>query len=180
VIQAVVKLLDFGPLIRLPRMSRPQAVVGWTTFVLTLLLAPRIDLAVMIGIGLGVGVHLWREREVHLQTDYHNGELMFEPIGVLYFGSATVFDEALIRELAAHPDATRLTVDLRKIGRLDLTGAQALRSIALDARSAGLTVRITTGHAVQGSELLRRVIGEDSKLPGSDGGIEIDAGADPQ
>jgi SulP family sulfate permease len=180
VIQAVVKLLDFGPLIRLPRMSRPQAVVGWTTFVLTLLLAPRIDLAVMIGIGLGVGVHLWREREVHLQTDYHNGELMFEPIGVLYFGSATVFDEALIRELAAHPDATRLTVDLRKIGRLDLTGAQALRSIALDARSAGLTVRITTGHAVQGSELLRRFIGEDSKLPGPDGGIEIDAGADPQ
>ena len=161
VIHAVIKLLDFSRLIRLLRISPPQAIVGWTTFGLTLVLAPRIDLAVMIGIGFGVGVHLWRERNVHLNTIYNEGELTLEPIGVIYFGSVTAFDDALIRELALHPNATRLIIDLRKIGRLDFTGVQTIRGVAADAQSAGLSVRIIPGHAVQGAKVLRRVIAED-------------------
>jgi len=169
VIHAVAKLLDFAPLFRLLRISPPQAIVGWTTFILTLVLAPRIDLAVMIGIGLGVGVHLWRERKVHLNTVYRDGELILEPVGVIYFGSVTAFDDALIRELALHPDATHLTIDLRKIGRLDFTGVQTLRSVAADAQSAGLTVRIIPGHAVQGAKVLKRVLGENSPFLDPDG-----------
>ena len=161
VIHAVVKLLDFRPLFRLLWISRPQAIVGWTTFFLTLVLAPRIDLAVMVGIGFGIGVHLWRERNVHLNTVYRDGELTLEPVGVIYFGSVTAFDDALIRELALHPDATKLTIDLRKIGRLDFTGVQALRGVVADAQSAGLSVRIISGHRVQGARVLQRVISDD-------------------
>jgi SulP family sulfate permease len=164
VIQAVVKLLNFAPLVQLLWVSPPQAIVGWTTFTLTLVMAPRIDLAVMIGIGFGIGVHLWRERNVHVNTLYREGELTLEPVGVIFFGSVTVFDDALIRELALHPDATRLTIDLRKIGRLDFTGVQTLRGVVADAQSAGLSVRIIPGHAVQGAKVLKRVLGEDSRL----------------
>jgi SulP family sulfate permease len=109
-------------------------------------------------------VHLWRERKVHLNTVYRDGELILEPVGVIYFGSVTAFDDALIRELALHPNATRLTIDLRKIGRLDFTGVQALRGVVADAQSAGLIVRIIPGHAVQGTTVLKRVLGADSKL----------------
>jgi len=174
VIHAVVKLLDFGPLLRLLWISRPQAIVGWTTFILTLVLAPRIDLAVMIGIGLGVGVHLWRERKVHINTLYRGGELTLEPVGVIYFGSVTAFDDALIRELAAHPNAIRLTIDLRKIGRLDFTGVQTLKGVVADAQAAGLKVQIIPGHAVQGAMLLRRVIGEEFIVLEPEGDITTD------
>lgn len=174
VIHAVVKLLNFGPLFRLLTISPPQAIVGWTTFALTLVMSPRIDLAVMIGIGFGVGVHLWRERNVHLNTLYRDGELTLEPVGVIFFGSVTVFDDALIRELAQHPDATRLTIDLRKIGRLDFTGVQTIRGVVADAQSAGLAVRIIPGHAIQGAKVLKRVIGEDSALFNTEHGVEID------
>ena len=176
VIHAVIKLLDFSRLIRLLRISPPQAIVGWTTFVLTLVLAPRIDLAVMIGIGFGVGVHLWRERNVQFNTVYKDGELTLEPVGVIYFGSVTAFDDALIRELALHPNATRLVIDLRKIGRLDFTGVQTLRDLAADATLAGLDVRIIPGHAIQGTKVLKRVIGEDSKYFASDHEVKIENG----
>lgn len=170
VIHAVIKLLNFVPLLKLLRQSPPQAIVGWTTFVLTLVMAPRIDLAVMIGIGFGVGVHLWRERNVHVNTVYRDGELTLEPVGVIFFGSVTVFDDALIRELSKHPDATHLTIDLRKIGRLDFTGVQTLRGIVADAESAGLAVRIIPGHTIQGAMVLKRVLGRDSVLLDEQGG----------
>lgn len=173
VIHAVFKLLDFSRLIRLLSISPPQAIVGWTTFALTLSLAPRIDLAVMIGIGFGVGVHLWRERSVHVNATYCDGELTLEPVGVIYFGSVTAFDDALINELARHPNATRLIIDLRKIGRLDFTGVQTLRGVAADAQSAGLAVQIIPGHAIQGAKVLRRVIGEDLKLRDPNQGFEV-------
>ena len=176
VIHAVFKLMDFGRLIALLRISPPQAIVGWTTFGLTLVLAPRIDLAVMIGIG--IGVHLWRERNVFLNTAYRDGELTLEPVGVIYFGSVTGFEDALIRELALHPNAKRLVIDLRKIGRLDFTGAQTLRDLAADATAAGLAVRIIPGNAVQGTKVLKRVLGEDSKYFASDQAVKIDNGAD--
>ncbi|HCU89103.1 MAG TPA: hypothetical protein DGR97_04130 [Gammaproteobacteria bacterium] len=174
VIHAVFKLMDFRRLIRLLRISPPQALVGWTTFALTLVLAPRIDLAVMIGIGFGIGVHLWRERNVHLNISYRDDELTLEPVGVIYFGSVTFFEDALIRELSLHPNAKRMVIDLSKVGRIDFTGVQTLRDLVVDATSAGLSVRIIPGHAVQGTKVLKRVLGEDSRYFKSDQDVKID------
>ena len=107
------------------------------TFGLSLLLAPRVDLAVGIGIALGIAVHLWRERRIHIATGYDaaSGVLTLVPVGVFYFGSANVVDEALLAELVRHPDARRIILDLRRVGRIDYTGAMVLQRIAqsLDA-----------------------------------------------
>ena len=162
VIASVVHLVDFRALITIIRSSRAQAVVGISTFVLTLVLAPRIDLAVMVGIGLGVAVHLWRERRVDVRRSYEAGILRLEPVGVLYFGSAPQLDDALIAELADHPDASRLVLDLRGAGRIDYTGALVIRRVAQDAEEAGLDVEIIAGRPPQGHRLLERVLGSDS------------------
>ncbi len=66
VISAVVKLIAVGRLGRLIHFSLPQALIAWTTFAATLLLAPRIERAVLLGIGLAILVHLWRELAVHV------------------------------------------------------------------------------------------------------------------
>jgi SulP family sulfate permease len=108
VIAAVAGLIELKALLRIAGLSRAQAGVAWSTFGLTLALAPRIDLAVLFGIAASVAVHLWRERRVDVIRHYHEGTLHLEPVGVLYFGSAPELDEALIAELAANPDANHM------------------------------------------------------------------------
>lgn len=166
VIAAVCKLIAFKPLWAMMRVSRAQAVVGWVTFVLTIALAPRIDLAVLVGIGFGIAVHLWRERRIHIGSQYDaaGATLRLEPVGVLYFGSANVVDDALIAELAKYPDADRLVLDLRRVGRIDYTGALVLQRLVQDATLAGLEVQIIPGEVLQGRRLLARVFGADSPL----------------
>ncbi len=81
---------------------------------------------------------------------------------MLYFGSAPQLDEALIAELAKHPAAKRLVLDLRKVGRIDYTGALVLQRIAEEAEEAGLEVRIVAGAPPQGVKILERVMGPGS------------------
>jgi SulP family sulfate permease len=165
VIASVVGLVQLRALRELVEISRAQAVVAWSTFLLTILLAPRIDVAVLTGVLLGVGVHLWRERRIHIDSVWNeaSGELLLEPVGVLYFGSAPVLDDALIAALSEHPLATRLVIDVRRVGRIDYTGALALHRVASDAAAAGLEVRIIPGMRPQGGLILERVFGADAR-----------------
>ncbi|MBI4694970.1 MAG: SulP family inorganic anion transporter [Gammaproteobacteria bacterium] len=157
-------LVALGALWRMVSVSRAQAAVGWLTFVLTLALAPRVDLAILGGIGLGVAVHLWRERRIVVNSvwDETSRTLTLVPIGVVYFGSANVIDDALIDELARHPAAKSVLIDLRKVGRIDYTGMLVIQNIANDAALAGLELRIVPGQPPQGVRLLERVLGADS------------------
>ncbi len=165
VIASVLGLVKLRALYDLLGISRAQAMVAWSTFLLTILLAPRIDVAVLVGVLLVVGVHLWRERRIHVDSEWNeaSGELLLEPVGVLYFGSAPVLDDALIAALAAHPHATRLVIDVRRVGRIDYTGALALHRVASDAAVAGLEVRIIPGMRPQGALILERVFGADAR-----------------
>jgi SulP family sulfate permease len=54
VIVAVAGLLRLRPLIRLWSLSLPQAIIAWATFLATILLSPRLDIAVLIGVALSV------------------------------------------------------------------------------------------------------------------------------
>jgi SulP family sulfate permease len=140
VIAAVAPLVRPDDLWRIFRYSPAQGTVGFATFGLTLALAPRIDEAVLIGIGMGILVHLVRELRVDVDVRTDGDTLVIRPAGVLYFGSAHRLSEALLGEIARHPHSTRLVIDLAGVGRLDYTGAVALRSLGDQARDAGLDV----------------------------------------
>lgn len=165
VIAAVVNLMRARVLLNLIQVSRAQAVVGWTTFVLTLVLAPRIDQAMLVGIAMGIAVHLWRERRVQVNAvfDDETRELRLEPVGVIFFGSTAALNDALLVALAAESDAQTLVIDLRKVGRIDYTGASAIIRFTRDAEVAGLEVYIIPGQRPQGRKLLERLLGTDSQ-----------------
>ena len=99
-----------------------------------------------------------------MNYDATRKELRLTPVGVLYFGSANVIDDALGAELVKNPQAIRVVFDLRRMGRIDFTGAMVLFRIAEDARLAGLQVRVIPGEAPQGELLLRRVFGAQSQV----------------
>jgi SulP family sulfate permease len=142
VVAAVARLVRLGDIVRIARYSVPQGLVAVATFSLTLVLAPRIDLGVLLGIGLGVAVHLLRELRFSVNSDLRDGVLHLQPVGVLYFGSTPALQEALLNELADHPDITKLVIGLGRLGRIDYTGALALRRVVLEAERAGLEVAI--------------------------------------
>ena len=142
VVAAVARLIDIPRLLRFWTLSRAQALVAWITFTATLVLSPRIDVAVMLGIGVGITVHLWRELRVPVGSSYDSGTLTLRPQGVVFFGSSPDVAAAMLDTLAQYPDVTRVVFDLTAVGRIDLTGALALKTLVEDARLAGLEAEV--------------------------------------
>ncbi len=156
VIVAVSQFIRIGPVLDVVRASRPQGVVAVATLAATLLVAPRIERGVIVGVALGVAIHLWRELRVTLAVDVRGTTIRLRPSGVLFFLSFADLDRALLETLATHPEARRIVFDLEGLGRIDYTGARAVRSVGEDARAAGLTVAVVNApdHA---RRILRKV-----------------------
>ncbi len=143
VIVAVSRFLRFGAMARIGRVSLPQAAIAWITAGATLLLAPRVDLAIVIGVGCALAVHVLREAGgVVVQSTYDEGTLTLAPRGVLFFASASRFRDALLVGLGDHPEAVALCLDLARLGRVDYSGAAALSEVMREAQEAGLDVQV--------------------------------------
>jgi SulP family sulfate permease len=159
VIAAVASLVD----VRSPRLywrwSRPQFVVGVVTFVGTLVLAPRVERGVLLGVGTALAVHLWRELSVSVPSRLEEDTLHVWPTGVLYFGSAPGVERSVTRLIAEHPEIGRIVVHLSRLGRVDLTGALMLKDVLDEASSAGVRVEIRDAPA-HVARVLSRVLAD--------------------
>ena len=142
IVSAILSLLNPAPLLELWRRSRMQAGIGLTTFAMTLLFAPRVEIAVVAGIALAVAVHLWREGGQQMETTFHKGELTVRPMGVMWFGSAPGFRRSLGRHLTESEEIRRIVVDLSGLGRLDLSGAYVLKASLDAARHRGVSAAV--------------------------------------
>ncbi|MEJ7653364.1 MAG: SulP family inorganic anion transporter [Chloroflexia bacterium] len=142
VITAVAPLVQPGPLRLLWSYSKPQFYIALGTFLLTLWFTPHVERAVMLGVLLAVVVHLWRELTLEVQEWSEEGTLHLKPVGVLWFGTAAALEEKLPSLLNRHPEARRLVIHFDGLGRVDLSGALAIRTFLLNARAAGIQVEI--------------------------------------
>jgi sulfate permease, SulP family len=142
VIGAVAGLIRIPPLLRLVRYSRGQFAVALATFALTLALSPHVERALLVGVALAVALHLRRELRLEVPSWTEDGALHLRPRGVLWFGTARRLEDAVLRALGDHAEARLLVVHLDGLGRIDLTGALALRALLQDAREAGLAVEV--------------------------------------
>lgn len=151
VIVAVARLINPREILPIWRQSRLQGLVALFTLVATLLLSPRIDIAVLLGIGLAVAIHLGRELRLDVEFTVTKETLTMAPKGVIYFGSTPRLIDALLSNLVEHPDLSRMVIDLAGVGRIDYTGGDALRTIIEDSQVAGLEVEVanTPAHAVR-------------------------------
>lgn len=157
VIVAVVPLIRLDRLVGIVRLSRPQGAIALTAFVLTLALAPHVEWALMAAIGLSVANHLWRELRLDVTASSGDRQLELVPQGVLWFGTARLLEDRFVDLLAASPETERLVIRLDGLGRIDLTGALALRSLIDDARGAGLEVTVD-GAPPHAAGLLSRIL----------------------
>ena len=136
VIVVVLRLVDVQEMARLPRGSFPQALVGAGTTLATIGFAPRVERGVMVGIGLAIAVHLYREMQVTTPGERNHDTLTVRPKGVMWFATVPQVERSVREELAAERNLTAVVIDLSGVGRLDYSGAVALRRI-LERVSAG-------------------------------------------
>jgi SulP family sulfate permease len=142
VIASVVSLVRLRPLWKLRRSSRPQAYLGWVTFILTLALAPRIDIAVLIGVVLAVAHHLRREQRLVYEYWIDADSLHFQPKGVLWFGSVPAVEDKLVSLLSDYPDIRVIQIHLDGLGRIDLSAAMMLDHFRAEVRKTGIEVEL--------------------------------------
>ncbi len=142
VISTVMNLIRPRQLLGLLKYSRPQAAIGLLTFFLTLALAPRIEIAVIIGVALSVAHHLRREQKLVFDHWIDAGGLHFKPQGVLWFGSAYTVEAEFTELLAKNPEATDVKLHLGGLGRIDLSAAIMFKQLMEDAKAAGMKVEL--------------------------------------
>ena len=160
VIVAVVPLVRVDRILEITRLSWAQGTVALTAFALTLALAPHVEWAIVAAIVLSVTIHLWRELRLDVASTRSDGTLVLIPSGVLWFGTARMLEDRFIELLAGHSEATNLVIRLDGLGRIDLTGALALKTLIADAEGAGLSVSLQ-GTPLHAGRVLRRVLGRD-------------------
>jgi SulP family sulfate permease len=142
VISAVSSLIRLKQLLDLRQYSRPQAYIAQLIFVLTLVLAPRIDIAVIIGVALAIAHHLRREQRLVFQHWTDATGLHVKPQGVLWFGSSYSVETVLTNLLAQYPEVKDVKLHLGGLGRIDLSAAMMLKQFLEDAHRAGIKVEL--------------------------------------
>ncbi len=142
IITGVFKLVDFAGLAKLVRVSPAQAVVGIGTFASTIVLAPRVERGVVVGIALALGAHLYRELTVTVTHKIQDSRLIIRPQGVLWFAAVPRIEQAMQDLLAEHTDIRSVIIDLGAVGRLDYSGAATLERVLAELRSAGVEVDV--------------------------------------
>jgi SulP family sulfate permease len=160
VISSVLSFIKLPDLARLWRLSKPQALSAWTTFALTLILAPRIDLAVLVGILLALGIHAWREMKVRCDSWREDSTFHLAPRGVLWFGSAPQMQRSFMRELEEGHEVNRIVLHLGSLGRIDLSGAMMLKEFQEEMAAGDIQVEIA-GVPYHARRILRRTLGWD-------------------
>ena len=142
VIVVVVRLVDVKEMARLPQGSLPQALVGAGTTLATIAFAPRVERGVLVGIGLAIAVHLYRELQVTTPGERNHDTLIVRPKGVMWFATVPQVERLVREELASERNLTAVVVDLSGVGRIDYSGAVALRRILERISAAGVAVSV--------------------------------------
>ena len=158
VIAAVGGLVKPRILLNVWTLSRIQALVVWFTLVLCLLLAPRIEQALLLGILLSLAIHVWRERRAGFDSWMEGDVLHLEVQGILWFASAPRLEEALMSRLTDAAGVSEVVMHLEGLGRIDLTGALVLKRAVEETRAMGIPSSLT-GVPPQAQEVIDNIFG---------------------
>ncbi len=158
VIAAVAGLVKPRQLVSVWKLSRIQALVVWFTLAMCLLLAPRIEQALLLGILVSLAIHVWRERRAGFHSWVKGDVLHLEVIGILWFASAPRLEEAITARLACTGDISEMVIHLEGLGRIDLTGALVLKRVVEEVGRSGIPATLS-GVPPQARELIDNVFG---------------------
>ena len=173
VLVAVIGLLKPREFVRLWHISRVEAAIAGTTFIVTLVAAPRLYWGVLTGILLALSHFLYQRlhpriievgqhpdgslRDRHL---WHLPPLAPRLLALrmdaeLDFASASALERRVAEHLAQHPDVVHLCLLAQPINRIDVTGVETFAQLLALMQSRGGTLHLS-GLKLPAEQVLRQ------------------------
>lgn len=162
IMYTIFKLLDLKAIVRAFQINRNEGWVAMITFTMTLLLAPRIEIAVMLGVILSLIVYLNETMRPKFSEVIRNnlGELveaeertpkeaycylisLVRIGGSLYFANASYFEERILQLISKHSKLRYIIVDCVSINKIDASGLEALIKVSRHLKDAGIELWFT-------------------------------------
>ena len=153
IMMAVVNLVKISPIRHAMKIQPHDGWVAIITFALTLVVAPHLDQAIIVGVLLSLGLYLYRtmrprfvELSLHedgtlraaslynLPTDEVMSIMRFD--GSLYFANSGYFETRMLAHVAGKDKLKYLIIDCEGINEIDASGMEMIE---------GLTHRLNTG-----------------------------------
>ena len=147
VLSAITDLLRIGPVADLWRFGRTQTTLAWGTVALMVIMEPRIDVAVVVGIVASLFIHLTREGRVRITTEVEGERGRVRVEGVLWFATAAHLEDEVRAAWHRNRRVELWTVDLTRVGLVDVDAALALGRLRAEAAEVGVTLEVRGGDA---------------------------------
>ncbi len=158
---SVLNLLDVKELVRVWKMSKREGMIALTTCLMTLLLAPRIAYALVIGMLFSLVLYLYQTMRPRLsELIYNNQGALVEIVregaldtcplvsivrfhGSLYFANADYFVQKILLLMQQKTKLKYIVLDCFSINRIDATGAETLKRVHKQLKAVGITLILT-------------------------------------
>ena len=160
IMMAVGGLVSVKPMIHAWQANRHDGVVMLITFVLTLALAPELEMGILFGMLFSLGFLLFRLMKPRVSFPPHNAQLFPEEAvasgalhdgrivrmrfeGSLVFANVAFFEEQLQKLLSTTPNLQVLIIDGVAINEVDASGDEMLREHSRRLIDSGIDVLFT-------------------------------------
>lgn len=147
IITAVINLIKFKPIKYAWRVQKHDAIISIITFFVTLLLAPELELGIIVGIVLSLGSYCYRSMRPRIICLSKNNQGVFRNSdannipkccsisvmrfdGPLIFTNAGHFENEVIERVATKPELRYFIIDAIAINEIDATGQEMLHSLS--------------------------------------------------
>jgi SulP family sulfate permease len=159
IMMAVANLVKIAPIKHAMKVQVHDGVVAIITFALTLILAPHLEQAIMVGVILSLGLFLYRtmrprfaELSLHADGTFrdakkhglprckHISVLRFD--GSLYFANAGYFESRVLENVASKPELKFVILDLEGVNQVDATGEEVIGILHERLETAGIKVLV--------------------------------------
>jgi SulP family sulfate permease len=147
IITAVINLIKFKPIKYAWRVQKHDAIISVVTFFVTLLLAPDLELGIIVGIVLSLGSYCYRSMRPRVICLSKNNQGVFRNSdtnnipkccsisvmrfdGPLIFTNAGHFENEVIERVATKPELRYFIIDAIAINEIDATGQDMLHSLS--------------------------------------------------
>ena len=157
IMMAVVNLLNFRAIVHAWAAHRHDGMAALVTFAATLGFAPHLDTGILSGAALAIVLYLYRTmrprvailgrhpdgtlRDAHMHNLATSEDIIairFD--GSLYFANVPYFEDALLEQLAARPQAKFVLIVGHGINELDASGEALIRNLARRMTENGITM----------------------------------------
>ena len=147
IITAVINLIKFNPIKYAWKVQKHDAIISVITFLVTLLLAPELEMGIIVGIILSLGSYCYRsmrprviclsknKQGVFRNSDANNipkccsiSVMRFD--GPLIFTNAGHFENEVIERVATKPELRYFIIDAIAINEIDASGQDMLNSLS--------------------------------------------------